>query len=141
MLYRCLSIINPIKSESRSAESWRGLIGRIRHLMLTAYDRTLLKFEEIIREHREKRNQAGWNFCHYFLLQVWYCNFYKLFWSIIHQVLKFLSILNVQQEELAFVLEILGLYDEALVQYDELDALFTQFVLNSNVGGELILIN
>jgi hypothetical protein len=40
------------------------------------------------------------------------------------------------QEELAFVLEMLGLYDEALVQYDELDALFTQFVLNSNVGGK-----
>lgn len=33
------------------------------------------------------------------------------------------------------MLEMLGLYDEALVQYDELDALFTQFVLNSNVGG------
>ena len=29
----------------------------------------------------------------------------------------------------------LGLFDEALVQYDELDALFTQFVLNSAVGG------
>jgi hypothetical protein len=70
VLNRCLSIINPIKSESRSAESWRGLIGRIRHLMLTAYDRTLLKFEVIIREHREKRNQTGWNFCDYFLLQV-----------------------------------------------------------------------
>lgn len=27
----------------------------------------------------------------------------------------------------------LGLYDEALIQYDELDALFSQFVLNSNV--------
>lgn len=27
----------------------------------------------------------------------------------------------------------LGLYEEALVQYDELDALFSQFVLNSNV--------
>ena len=39
------------------------------------------------------------------------------------------------QEELAFALEMLGVYDEALVQYDELDALFTQFVLNSNVGG------
>ncbi|XP_048512341.1 trafficking protein particle complex subunit 10 isoform X2 [Athalia rosae] len=103
---RCLSIINPIKSESRSAESWRGLIIRIRHLVLTAYDRTLLRFEEVVRKQREKRNQAGWNFCHYFLLQ----------------------------EELAFVLEMLGLYDEALVQYDELDALFTQFVLNSNVG-------
>jgi hypothetical protein len=41
------------------------------------------------------------------------------------------------QEELAFVLEMLGLYDEALVQYDELDAVFTQFVLNSNVGGKM----
>lgn len=40
------------------------------------------------------------------------------------------------QEELAFAFEMLGLYDEALVQYDELDALFTQFVLNSAVGGE-----
>ena len=28
----------------------------------------------------------------------------------------------------------LGVQDEALVQYDELDALFTQFVLNSNVS-------
>lgn len=37
------------------------------------------------------------------------------------------------QEQLAFVLEMLGLYDEALVQYDELDALFSQFVLNSNL--------
>jgi hypothetical protein len=40
------------------------------------------------------------------------------------------------QEEQAFILEMLGLYDEALVQYDELDVLFNQFVLNSNVGGE-----
>ncbi|KYM88375.1 Trafficking protein particle complex subunit 10 [Atta colombica] len=104
---RCFAVINPIKSESRSAESWRGLITRIRHLMLTAYDKTLSRFEDIIREQRERRNNPSWNFCHYFLLQ----------------------------EELAFVLQMLGLYDEALVQYDELDALFTQFVLNSNVGG------
>nr|CAD7265179.1 unnamed protein product [Timema shepardi] len=103
---RCLSVINPVRSESRSAESWRGLVTRIRLLVLLAYNRTLLKFEEFIRDQRERRNELGWNFCHYFLLQ----------------------------EELAFVLEMLGLYDEALVQYDELDALFTQFVLNSNVG-------
>ena len=43
------------------------------------------------------------------------------------------------QEELAFVLEMLEVYDEALVQYDELDALFTQFVLNSHLTGNLIL--
>ena len=33
--------------------------------------------------------------------------------------------------------ELLGLPEEALVQYDELDALFTQFVLNSAHGGWL----
>ena len=38
---------------------------------------------------------------------------------------------------MVFVLEMLGLYEEALVQYDEMDALFTQFVLNSNVGGKV----
>ena len=31
--------------------------------------------------------------------------------------------------------EMLGLFDDALIQYDELDALFTQFVLNHASGG------
>ena len=39
------------------------------------------------------------------------------------------------QEELAFMFEMLGLLEDALVQYDELDALFTQFVLNHVAGG------
>lgn len=36
--------------------------------------------------------------------------------------------------------EMLGLYEDALVQYDELDALFTQFVLNFSVGGKKVTI-
>ena len=32
--------------------------------------------------------------------------------------------------------EMLSLYEDALVQYDELDALFTQFILNHAAGGE-----
>lgn len=102
---RFIAVINPIKSEARSAESWRALVAKIRHFVLVAYNKAILKFEEHIREQREKRNDPEWDFCKYFLLQ----------------------------EQLAFVLEMLGLYDEALVQYDELDALFSQFVLNSNV--------
>jgi len=39
------------------------------------------------------------------------------------------------QEELAFMYEMLGLHEDCLVQYDELDALFTQFVLNYAAGG------
>ncbi|XP_071449280.1 trafficking protein particle complex subunit 10 [Hetaerina americana] len=103
---RVVSAVDPIRSESRWADSWRGTLARLRLLLLTAYNSALIRFEELVRIRRERRNEPGWSFCQYFLLQ----------------------------EELAFVLEMLGLYDEALVQYDELDALFTQFVLNSSVG-------
>lgn len=41
------------------------------------------------------------------------------------------------QEELAFVFEMLQQFEDALVQYDELDALFTQYVLNFGAGGIL----
>ena len=39
------------------------------------------------------------------------------------------------QEELAFAYEMMGLYEDALIQYDELDALFSQFVLNAGAIG------
>ena len=39
------------------------------------------------------------------------------------------------QEELSFVFEMLGLYEEALIQYDEIDALLTQLVINSKFKG------
>lgn len=32
--------------------------------------------------------------------------------------------------------EMLGMYGPALVQYDELDAMFTQYVANAKVGGQ-----
>ncbi|KAF5273106.1 hypothetical protein FQA39_LY07596 [Lamprigera yunnana] len=103
---RCISVINPGRLETRSADSWRGLVARIRHLVLVAYAKAVVKLEDHVRHQREKRNESGWNFMDYFLLQ----------------------------EELAQVLEMLGLFDEALVQYDELDALFSQFVVNGHVG-------
>lgn len=43
------------------------------------------------------------------------------------------------QEELAFVFEMLQQFEDALVQYDELDALFTQYVLNFGAGGKFTL--
>ncbi|XP_065168846.1 trafficking protein particle complex subunit 10 isoform X2 [Atheta coriaria] len=103
---RCISVINPGKVEVRTADSWRGLVVRIRQLVLISYAKAIAKLEDHVRQQREKRNEHGWQFMEYFKLQ----------------------------EELAQVLEMLGLYDEALVQYDELDALFSQFVVNGPVG-------
>ena len=103
---RCVSLTDPSKADSRAAESMQSFLHKFRQLFLQSYNKVLNKFEENIRSQREKRNEPSWNFCQYFLLQ----------------------------EQLAFVYESLGLFDEALIQYDELDALFTQFILNSSVG-------
>ncbi|XP_066949278.1 trafficking protein particle complex subunit 10 [Macrobrachium rosenbergii] len=103
---RCVSLIDPLKTDSRSMESWQTLLTKMRHLLMISYNRALNRFEENMRAERERRIEKSWSFCSYFLLQ----------------------------EELAQVFSLLALHDEALVQYDELDALFTQFVLNSAHG-------
>lgn len=105
---RCLSVLNPMKFEMKATESFRCLLQRIRYLMLVGYNRNIAKYEDLIRSHREKRNQENWNFISYFLVQ----------------------------EQLATVLSSLGcgLNLEALIQYDELDAMLSQFVLNSVIG-------
>lgn len=98
---------------------------------MAAFSRTLTKFEDTVRTQRERRNELNWNFCNYFLLQVTIIILAGMF--VMWKTYGLICL----QEELAFAFEMLGLYDEALVQYDELDALFTQFVLNSAVGGQL----
>ncbi|XP_065365751.1 trafficking protein particle complex subunit 10 [Calliphora vicina] len=103
---RCISVLNPAKFEQKSTESFRCLVQRIRFLMLTSYNRNIGKYEELIRSKREKRNHDGWDFRQYFFLQ----------------------------EDLALVFENLELYTEALIQYDELDAIFSQFITNSSFG-------
>lgn len=45
------------------------------------------------------------------------------------------------QEELAFVFEMLSLHEEALIQYNELDAMFTQYLLNAHVGGKCMFLS
>jgi hypothetical protein len=44
------------------------------------------------------------------------------------------------QEELAVVYEMLGLEEDALVNFDELDALFSQFIINAGAGGKIRLL-
>ncbi|RWS12306.1 trafficking protein particle complex subunit 10-like protein [Dinothrombium tinctorium] len=102
---RCVSLTDPLNPKSN--EAYQQLLQRIRSLLSNACSRQLSKYEDFIRMQRENRNSRDWNFFRFFIMQ----------------------------EQLAFAFEMFGLFDEALVQYDELDALFSQFVLNSNVGG------
>lgn len=49
-----------------------------------------------------------------------------------------LALLVCLKEELAFVFEMLQQFEDALVQYDELDALFSQYVVNFGAGGKCL---
>ncbi|RUS69290.1 hypothetical protein EGW08_022949, partial [Elysia chlorotica] len=103
---RCIVLTEPLKLESKSFESWSLFFQRLRSLLLDAFNRHLNKYEEGMRSRREKRNEPGWNYFSYFIVQ----------------------------EELAFMFEMLGLKEDALIQYDELDAMFDQFVENFASG-------
>ncbi|XP_060741347.1 trafficking protein particle complex subunit 10 [Tachysurus vachellii] len=103
---RCVALLDPLKESSRSQESWNSFLAKLRTLLLMSFTKNLGRFEDDMRTLREKRTEPGWSFCDYFMVQ----------------------------EELAFVFEMLQQYEDALVQYDELDALFTQYVLNFGAG-------
>uniref|UniRef100_A0AAY4BY36 Trafficking protein particle complex subunit 10 n=1 Tax=Denticeps clupeoides TaxID=299321 RepID=A0AAY4BY36_9TELE len=103
---RCVALADPLKDSSRSQESWSSFLTKLRTLLLMSFTKNLGRFEDDMRTMREKRTEPGWSFCDYFMVQ----------------------------EELAFVFEMLQQFEDALVQYDELDALFTQYVLNFGAG-------
>ena len=67
---RCVVLTEPFKNEAKSAESWALLLARMRQLMLQAYNNCLNRFEDNMRAQREKRNETGWDFCQFLLLQV-----------------------------------------------------------------------
>ncbi|XP_030059623.1 trafficking protein particle complex subunit 10 isoform X2 [Microcaecilia unicolor] len=103
---RCVVLSDPLKDSSRSQESWNAFLTKLRTLLLMSFTKNLGKFEDDMRTLREKRTDPGWSFCDYFMVQ----------------------------EELAFVFEMLQQFEDALVQYDELDALFSQYVVNFGAG-------
>ncbi|KAM9417951.1 trafficking protein particle complex subunit 10 [Salvelinus alpinus] len=103
---RCVVLSDPLKESSRSQDSWSSFLTKLRTLLLMSFTKNLGRFEDDMRTLREKRTEPGWSFCDYFMVQ----------------------------EELAFVFEMLQQFEDALVQYDELDALFTQYVLNFGAG-------
>lgn len=70
------------------------LTEKLKYSILTSFDRRVSQYEEDIREKASQRNLPGWNFCTFFILK----------------------------EGLAKGFENVGLYEDALVWYDELSA-------------------
>lgn len=103
---RCISILNPAKFEQKSTESFRCLLQRIRFLMLASYNKNLSKYDGLVHCYREKKNLDSWDFLKYFQMQ----------------------------EDNALIHEKLQLHSDALLCYDEIVTVFSQYVTNSSFG-------
>uniref|UniRef100_T2MG50 Trafficking protein particle complex subunit 10 n=1 Tax=Hydra vulgaris TaxID=6087 RepID=T2MG50_HYDVU len=101
---RCLQLWEPDKSTlfTKSGESWDMLLVQLRRLLINSFGNYLDLFEEKIRVAREKYADPDWSFIEYFIAH----------------------------EELALIYQSITLKEDALVQYDEVDALLSQFVIN-----------
>eukprot|EP00061_Rhincodon_typus_P014522 g41589.t1 len=135
---RCVVLTDPLKDSSRTQESWNAFFTKLRTLLLMSFTKNLGKFEDEMRTMREKRTEAGWSFCEYFMVQVRGERFKRSLRGniFLQKVVRVWNVLpeEVVEEELAFVFEMLQQFEDALVQYDELDALFTQYVVNYGAG-------
>ena len=110
MQEKCLQLWEPDKETlfTKSSESWDILLNQLRSLLVDSFGQHLDSFEERVRLTREKYAHPDWPFLHYFLVH----------------------------EELALTYQSITLRDDALIQYDEVDALLSQFIINS-AGREL----
>ncbi|KAJ3179456.1 hypothetical protein HDU85_004866 [Gaertneriomyces sp. JEL0708] len=82
----------------KDAESWSELIDQVKEGISSSLNQQILQYDEDSRRLDQQRLMPGWNYCQYFILK----------------------------EGLAYTFELVNLLDEALLQYDELEASFFQ---------------
>lgn len=101
---RWLTLINQNRlPDNKAQESYSNFLRKFRAIVMASFSKQIELFEEQLRVQREMRTDKSWDFLSYFSMQ----------------------------EELAFAFEFLTLFDEALVQYNLLDALFTEYITSS----------
>ncbi|KAJ3213266.1 hypothetical protein HDU67_003109 [Dinochytrium kinnereticum] len=83
---------------AKEGESLAEFFHRIKEGLVASFTKQVLQYEEDTRRLDAQRLLPGWNYCHYFVLK----------------------------EGLACTFELMNIYEEALVQYDELEAAFFQ---------------
>ncbi|KAI9499327.1 trafficking protein particle complex subunit 10 [Zychaea mexicana] len=94
---RC-AYIRIVDPDGPSSELWGGFIEKMKESILASFDMQVLQIQEDARRLDLQRNMPGWNYCTFFILK----------------------------EGLAQAFEIMSLYEDALIQYDELEASFFQ---------------
>ncbi|KAF9354401.1 hypothetical protein BGX26_007772 [Mortierella sp. AD094] len=87
-------------TEMSEMELWADFTEKMKEGILTSFDQNVMTFEEDIRRLDSQRQMPGWNYCTFFILKEGLTNAY----------------------------EMMNLHEEALMQYDELEASFFQIL-------------
>ncbi|OAR02718.1 hypothetical protein LLEC1_03349, partial [Akanthomyces lecanii] len=82
-----------LETEQDAERAWNELVTKFKNLILSSFDKRVTQYEEDIKEKDTQRTLPGWNFCTFFILK----------------------------EGLALGFENVGLVEDALVGYDELN--------------------
>lgn len=96
--YRFFHIQGTNNTDPKAVDTWNEFAIRIKDLAFSGVSAQIIQYEDDARRLDQQRLIPGWNYCQYFILK----------------------------EALAFTFELLGIYEEVLVQYDELEASFFQ---------------
>ncbi|KAJ3010784.1 hypothetical protein HKX48_007205 [Thoreauomyces humboldtii] len=83
---------------SKDAEAWAELLSHLKEGVTSSLNQQIVQYDEDTRRFDQQRLMPGWNYCQYFVMK----------------------------EGLAYTFEFMNLIDEALLQYDELEASFFQ---------------
>ncbi|KAG0212329.1 hypothetical protein BGX33_003699 [Mortierella sp. NVP41] len=87
-------------TEMSEMELWADFTDKMKEGIVTSFDQNVMTFEEDIRRLDSQRQMPGWNYCTFFILKEGLTNAY----------------------------EMMNLHEEALRQYDELEASFFQIL-------------
>jgi len=87
-------------TEMSELELWADFTAKMKDGIVSSFDQNVLTFEEDIRRLDSQRQMPGWNYCTFFILK----------------------------EGLTHAYEMMNLHEEALRQYDELEASFFQIL-------------
>ncbi|KAI7870261.1 trafficking protein particle complex subunit 10 [Spinellus fusiger] len=85
-------------ADGPTSEYWVAFLDKMKEYILSSFDMHVLQAQEDTRRLDMQRHMPGWNYCTFFILK----------------------------EGLAQAFEIMTLYEDALIQYDELEASFFQ---------------
>ena len=91
---RCIQLPTPGSTGEEDVTSWKDFIAKVKELLVVSIDAQFASYEEDVRKVDSQRQMPGWNFCTFF----------------------------VQKEGLAQSFEAMNLLEDALLQYDELEA-------------------